>query len=349
MSPDVHGPVEETPLPAGTANVPPVHADDGAADGTLEAAAAEQPAPRATWSSRSPDEPWCADSWRPHLDALGVDCRPPIDVVGQRLRTDAWDIVAAARRGRQHAHRGEHREDAIAVRRTASGWCGAVADGAGSAPFSRVGAAVATQTFCAAFEAHSGALGARATAAAEAVHATMRQLAETFQLPTRAFRTTLLAVAVDGNDLATMQVGDGGLVVLMDDGRTVLPQAGDAGEFSGEVHHFLPDAGSLERLVASLHLTPLTGARAVLLATDGVEDPWYPLARHATLLAEGLDAGISDDLGARTQGTNGVQISWRGAVCHAPDPAAALGEWLTFEKRGENDDRALLVARLLRP
>ena len=176
----------------------------------------------------------------------------------------------------------------------------------------------------------------------------MRALASRLEIPARALRTTLLAVAVDDDTVLTMQVGDGGLVLIGADDRVRMPQAGDAGEFSGEVTHFLPDDGSAERLAASLHATPVAEVRAILLASDGIEDPWYPLARHATLLAETLERGVSDQLASSVSAANSVQLSWRGPVCDAADAEAALAEWMGFEKRGENDDRSLLFARATR-
>lgn len=260
----------------------------------------------------------------------------------------AWSILAASRRGRLHAHRGDHREDAIALRPHATGWCGAVADGAGSAPWSRIGAQVATHVWCTAVAAGTGPLEARARAAAITTRDVMCALASRLDIPPRALRTTLLAVAVDEDTVLTMQVGDGGLVLIGADDRVSLPQAGDAGEFSGEVTHFLPDDGSAERLVASLHATPVGAVRAILLASDGIEDPWYPLTRHATLLAETLERGVSDQLASAVSAANSVQLAWRGPVCDATDAEAALAEWMGFEKRGENDDRSLLFARVAR-
>ncbi len=310
----------------------------------------DEPPPRAVWGTRIPDVAWCPPEWASFLP--DVDVRDAIDapeVAHRSLRQGPWALIAASRRGRLHAHRGDHREDAIAMHEHATGWCGAVADGAGSAPWSRLGAAIATQTFCAAFVAATGPLGPRATAAARVSHDALRQFAQQSDIPLRALRTTLLAAAVDGNQLATLQVGDGGIVVVGRDNTVTLPQAGDAGEFSGEVHHFLPDDGSLERLVASMQIMSLASVRAVLLVSDGIEDPWYPLARHAPLLVESLEHGLTDERAAAIAVANGVQHAWRGTVATAPDPAAALGEWMTFEKRGENDDRSVLFARCLPP
>ncbi len=272
----------------------------------------------------------------------------PTDAAGTTLVTSSWLAVGASRRGRLHAHRGDHREDAIGLRRTSTGWCGAVADGAGSAAFSRVGAAVATHTFCATFAAGTGPLRARASASAQATFAVLREIATRCDVAPRVLRTTLLVVAVDGDELLTMQVGDGGVVILADDGTASAPHVGDAGEFSGEVTHFLPDDGSLERLELSAHVSSCGDARAVLLTSDGIEDAWYPLIRRAPLLVSTLEHGVTDDVAADILSTAGVHMAFRGPVLHATDRAVALAQWMTFEKRGENDDRTLLVASQIR-
>lgn len=312
----------------------------------------DEPPPRATWSSRPPDAAWCPPEWEPLLLTLVPEWRASalagsdVDVVTATIQQGQWTVLAGSRRGRLHAHRGDHREDAIALRVTDHGWCGAVADGAGSAPWSRIGATVATHTFCAVFAAATGPSRARAATAADAVFDTLRALATAFDIPARALRTTLLAIAVTDHDVVTMQVGDGGIVLVDADGTASSPHLGDSGEFSGEVTHFLPDDGSRERLQASLHVVPRTQVHAVLLASDGIEDPWYPLPRHAPLLITTLTDGVNDDRATEVLAANGVAFSWRGPVCLADDPSTALGHWLSFEKRGENDDRSLLFARL---
>jgi hypothetical protein len=79
----------------------------------------------------------------------------------------------------------------------------------------------------------------------------------------------------------------------------------------------------------------------VLLASDGVEDPWYPLPRHAASLYQQLQQGVSSEHATAA----GVSPAHTTTVLNAPDPVRALVEWLSFEKRGENDDRTLCVAR----
>ena len=309
--------------------------------------------PRPVWSSKTPDTPWCPEEWHAHLEAVvpswtravAASHADALEVTMASLKRAPWSGVAVSRRGRLHAHRGDFREDAITLRTHATGWCAAVADGAGSSAWSRVGSAVATHTFCTVFAESMGSPETRAHAASLAVFDTMRALATRVDLPPRALRTTLLAVAIDGDELITVQVGDGGIVLVDTDGSIRAPQLGDSGEFSGDVTHFLPDDGTGERLAASLHVTRADGVRAVLLASDGIEDPWYPLPRHAPMLVQSLEHGVADTTAAAIAAATDVIVTSRGPVAEANVPVSALAEWMTFEKRGENDDRSLLFAR----
>ena len=155
----------------------------------------------------------------------------------------------------------------------------------------------------------------------------------------RDLRTTLLVAVGTGPRVALMQVGDGAIVCGGPTQPFRQPIAAHSGAFSGEVSHFLPDAGAVQALHASITALSPEEAHTVLLATDGVEDPWYPLARHApSLLAAlaGEEAAVPD----------GLQLSGTAAGVLASDRAGeALLHWLAFEKRGENDDRTLAVVR----
>ncbi len=324
--------------------------------------AADEPPPRPTWANKAPESPWCPSEWLSHIETLAPGWKAPAwalaaangpsengapDAVGEQAAFGAWAVVAASRRGRLHAHRGEYREDAVAARTLPDGWCGAVADGAGSASWSRLGADIATHTFCGAFAETRGTPSERATMAARAVYATLRAVAEKLEILPRTLRTTMLAVAMVNDELLTLQVGDGGIVLYGADGRVTAPQAGHSGEFSGDVTLFLPDEGSGERLAASLHVAKASTVHAVLVASDGIEDPWYPLPKHAPAIRESLERGVSDALAATIESATSVQSTWRGPVVTAPSPIDALAGWMAFEKRGENDDRSLLYARVV--
>lgn len=312
---------------------------------------------RATWTVQPPAGPWCPPEWLEHLRAVAPTFVPPDssagheDTLTKALSASAWHLVAAARRGRLHAHRAEHREDAAAAHAFPTGWCAAVADGAGSATHSRIGAALAVHAAvqAAAHAASEHAVDTWATArslgevlaeAAAAANDTLRAFAVRADIPLRDLRTTLLLAVLRGQEIGIAHVGDGGIALLHANGEASIPTAGHGGDFSGEVAHFLPDDGALEAMLVSVQLRPTHDVAGVLLATDGVEDPWYPMARTAPALFTQLVHGITDE----NAGHAGVTQSMRGAVLGEPQPEDAVARWLGFEKRGENDDRTLFVA-----
>lgn len=312
--------------------------------------------PRAVWTVTPPSTPWCPAEWSAHLDAVAPglvrpdEHGPLAEATGTRAARDGWSLLVASRRGRLHAHRGDHREDAGQLLLFDHGWCAAVADGAGSATYSRLGAAiathVATHTVREALQhghadtAQPSLLGRALEAGATAANHALRDFATKCGLALRDLRTTLLVAAHHGGRIGLLQVGDGASACLNANGTVSQPLSGPITEFSGEVAHFLPDDGAIEQLVQSLVIRDATHCAALILATDGVEDPWYPFTRHAGPLYTQLLHGVSDAVSL-----NGVTSSHRAPVLTAPDPVHALIEWLAFEKRGENDDRTLCVIR----
>jgi hypothetical protein len=318
---------------------------------------------RAQWTANVPTTPWCPDEWRAALDAVapglllhgstshqiaaheGGDTGHE-ETTGGRLASEGWSLVFASRRGRLHAHRGEHREDAGALLRFSNGWVAAVADGAGSAAWSRLGSAIATHAIAHAIRerlAHGDAPTAQLLPALRdasmATHAAMRRFAEAVEIAPKALRTTLLVVARHGTQIGILQVGDGAMALRRTNGTLLHPYPAATGDFSGEVAHFLPDDGAVEQLVASADVLDAESIDAVLIASDGVEDPWYPFTRHAHALIDILTCGLEDTAVL----PEGVTPAWRTSVSHAADPVQALAEWLAFEKRGENDDRTLCL------
>jgi serine/threonine protein phosphatase PrpC len=325
------------------------HGDEAPPEPTADAP------PRATWTSTAPQAPWCPDDWRGALQRAAPGLflpdesahQPHADAIGSRLSADGWTVVLASRRGRVHAHRGEHREDAGSVLHFAGGWCVAVADGAGSAPWSRLGSAIATHAVTHALrealahgQAPADALAPALQAAARMAHDALRTFARDCELALRDLRTTLLVTTLHRGHVGVMQVGDGAMALLMHGERVVHPHTAATGDYSGEVSHFLPDDGALEVLEGSISVHDGDALQGVLLASDGVDDPWYPFTRRAAALYATLLHGWREQWAPA-----GFVPAWRTSVLDADDPVHALTEWLAFEQRGENDDRTLCVVR----
>ncbi len=318
-----------------------------------EALPADGAAPSAVWQERPPEGPWC-----PAELAAGVPWAATFSYqhqwATQATGPAGWQLLGGTRRGRLHGHRGEFREDACRLVSGENFLALVAADGAGSARWSRVGAESACRTIegylrarlhpeaapphgVAALRAWlADAVGGALPAAVE----TLDQLARSTGVSPADLRTTaLLAVwwrSALGEFLGTAQVGDGFIVIARADGELERAAAGDVSEFSGEVSCFLPDNGAADRGRAAtvLDADDLT---AILLGTDGVEDPFYPIERHGPLLLrqlrEGVEAPAPDFQRQAVQGP-----------VFGPEGAERLLTWLGFERRGENDDRTLVAA-----
>lgn len=299
------------------------------------------PAP-AVWTAREPDEAWCPAALVPELDAaLVARC------AAEPMRLDAahgpWRVLGASVRGRSHAHRGTHRDDAMAVHADGDLLLLAVADGAGSSALSRIGAAVVAEMTVARTAARFAAdlsntsdASRLGTAMAHAVHdAALRlhALATQADVAPAALRTTLILVAVLRDLMLVSQVGDGAVLVLRRDGSVTRVGAQRESAWAGEVTCFVPDACSMTQ-AAELRQVAAGDVQLLALMTDGIDDPFHPLEQSGAALVSQWRTGTDAPIGTARQPRLGPAL-------HGPD---TLLQWMTFEQRGEVDDRTLLVA-----
>lgn len=294
-----------------------------------------------TWTARAPDLPWCPDALR---DALGDALITAASTEPRLIDTRAagWQVTGASVRGRSHAHRGEHRDDALAIAACDDLLVLAVADGAGSSALSRIGAAVTAQIaadntitrFAAATD--GTPLARLGTAMAHAVHdAALRlhALAGLADCAPTALRTTVIIAAIMGDAMLVSQVGDGAVLVQHRDGTVLRVGAMRETAWAGEVTCFVPDACAMVQ-AAALRQVQLADVTLVALMTDGVDDPFHPLEQSGAALVAQWRDGMRDAIGTARQ----------------PDTPTVLGNgdamvrWLAFEQRGEVDDRTLLLA-----
>ncbi len=315
----------------------------------IAAPAAEPAVVAATWQEREPEESWCPP-------ALATSLPWADDVATAHASTwasagpDGWVLVAGTRRGRSHAHQAQWREDAASFAHL-RGPDGhplhllVAADGAGSARWSRVGseaACRAVQTFCEAYEAIPADPGAMLVAAAGSAVDELRRLAKVGGGQGRDLRTTLLVAALYGapgaERLACTQIGDGAIVVRTADGGVTQLGTGDSGEFSGEVTCFVPDDGATERAASALVERDAADVTHLVLLTDGIEDPFYPIARRGPVLMAQLMDGV------REPAEHFQKQAVHGPVFGNAAMHAHLAQWLAFERRGENDDRTIVAA-----
>ncbi|MCX8494684.1 MAG: PP2C family serine/threonine-protein phosphatase [Akkermansiaceae bacterium] len=271
-------------------------------------------------------------------------------------------VVAASRRGRSHANRGDFRDDDFAIGHADStGWLVvAVADGAGSAKYSRQGSRIASQvardwlvsTLDSPEYASLGnsqslenpaqpsnpkrAIRDLLYDAARLAHYKIKEEAEnpreTLPEPSviRNYDTTLILLLMKkteaGYFAATFSVGDGGAGFLLEP-KTATPLThADGGEHAGQTT-FVTIASSLadkeENLVSRYSQTIEPDFTAVLAMTDGITDPKFP-----------SDAAFADP--------KCWHALWDELKPAVKDSAALL-EWMNFFSPGNHDDRTLVA------
>jgi hypothetical protein len=169
------------------------------------------------------------------------------------LRGGDWWVVGASVRGSAHEHGDGPLQDAHAWAATDDGFVIAVADGAGSAARSDVGAAAAVAAAVAAPDDPVAA----ARRAIEAIGGDLGELA-----------CTLLVAVVAADGVRLHAVGDGAAVVADADGRLVVPLPPDRGEFRNETVFVTSDGWEQAIRTASVPSADVTG---LALLTDGLE------------------------------------------------------------------------------
>lgn len=290
-----------------------------------------------------------------------------VDVAGDKR------IVAASNRGRSHAQEGKPRDDHFQLFHSPeSGWyVMAVADGAGSAKYSRRGSEIAcheavdyckgkledAQAFEDTIRLYHNAVDEQAARkavgnqiysivgnAAFRAHRAINEASKAVEdSKPKDFATTLMLAICKkfefGWFIASFWVGDGAMCIYDRDAHAIsLLGVPDEGEFSGQTRfltmpEIFADAASLYR---RLRFGIRPDFTALMLMTDGVSDPMF-----------GTDANLNspdkwDQLWSLLQsgfpddGINGVDLN-------SDNASEQLLRWLDFWVAGEHDDRTIAI------
>lgn len=317
----------------------------------------QKPAPP-SWQNLPPSQPWCPEEiarLRPELAQIAYK-----DDLAQTGRgAGEWLVAGATRRGRLHAHAGTHRDDAFAFSSAEAYSILCVADGAGSSKHSRIGSEICCREMVAQLQgtlpasAHS-TMGDESEsekervvrcigAALKHICQRLRELATAAGCQARDFHSTLLVAVqienAEGGSIYLAQVGDGGICAMLRTGQIQVLELADSGEYSGQVTCFLPDEAA-ETKASRLHAFDAREIECLLLCSDGIEDPFYPMQRKARAIFQQLYLGVDESIPDFTQPPQPAPLL-------QADVASSLLTWLDFRKRGENDDRTLVL--LYRP
>lgn len=284
------------------------------------------------------------------------------------------DIVAASQRGRSHAQEGKPRDDHFSLLHCdESDWYViAVADGAGSAKYSRKGSEVACNTVaehCRSllvdnpdfenaiheFEADRTDSDKRVAltklvieiiyGGAKKAHEAVKRVAEANGAPLKDFATTLMFAICKRYDfgwfIASFWVGDGAICLFDEKSHTAkLLGTPDEGEFSGQTRFLTMPEIFRDRDVVSkrLRMTIVPDFTALFLMTDGVSDPMFETDRN--LNDYGKWKEFHDKLKA------GFPVDDIAGVDLRDDNEAAADQllgWLDFWSPGNHDDRTIAI------
>ena len=323
---------------------------------------APSPPKPAAWAVKEPIEPWCPESLAGLEEKLGIKDGYKNEASYFSDFGVNWLIAAATKRGRMHAHHGTHREDALWPALDSKFSFSCVCDGAGSSKLSRIGSEFAVRTLCklvkeelvkhqadllkCSKESLPINLRAILNLCLDTVARELVGLAAKAEMEPKDFRCTVLTVLhyrhPTGGIFLFGNVGDGFLAVKRKGREAERIGTSDSGAFSGEVTCFMPDPQVTEFYKTSLDHNPIISdedVEAYMLCTDGIEDPFFPIHRTVgeifTQLFEGYQNPIKD-----VRYPEGAEPS---SIIRAASPGAELLKWLSFEKRGENDDRTITL------
>ena len=312
------------------------------------------PDPKTLWTASDPPED--APYPKEHKDSKFL-------LAGKRI------MVGASVRGRSHARDGTHRDDDFLVCELVDGWnLMVVADGAGSAKFSRKGSEILVETMHSLItEKLSDAkiLDGLNTEASEAINDSstidraknllvigaysslqkIQEEAKSKEARTKDYNTTIISCLFkefgERTFVYSFCIGDGALFVVEVANKKVLSlNVADSGEFAGQTRFLTtPEVWQDHGVYERVKTATIEGPVAIVGMTDGVSDPLLPdvdeieeFAQVKTLL-NGMEG---DDL------VEGLLDILRKTV--EKSDAADLEDWLDFYVAKHHDDRSIAVA-----
>ncbi|MBC7797949.1 MAG: protein phosphatase 2C domain-containing protein, partial [Pyrinomonadaceae bacterium] len=281
----------------------------------------------------------------------------------EQISSDDFRIFAASRRGRSHAHDGKFREDDFALKILENGWhLIIVADGAGSAKFSREGSRIAATTgieflteainnliepkfadLVKSLDAKNAnadkeirnLLYQTLCGAAHRAYKNIEREANTSQSVIKDFATTFLLTIVkkfnEKTFVASFGIGDGAICVYDErGGKSDLMNTPDGGEFSGQTRFLtmreLVSDG--EEMLRRIKYNVYDDFTTLFMMTDGVSDPKFATDKNL------LDAEKWREFGDELAKTIDFTESEKPV-------SQALLEWTDFWSQGEHDDRTI--------
>ena len=287
------------------------------------------------------------------------------------------DIVAASQRGRSHAQEGKPRDDHFKLYHSDdSDWyIIAVADGAGSARYSRKGSQIACDTvvnYCKeqlinsddfedkirAYKAADDDENARKQMAniiyniignaALKAHKAIKEAAdanEALSINTKDMATTLMFAICKKFDfgwfVASYWVGDGAMCIFNENKKTFkLLGIPDEGEFSGQTRFLtMPEIFKDAKAVMDrLRFSIEEDFTALMLMTDGISDPMFETENNLNSYDKWAELWNRLKTGFPEDEIPGVELS-----DDNDESKYQLLRWLDFWSAGNHDDRTIAI------
>ncbi len=284
------------------------------------------------------------------------------------------NMVAASQRGRSHAQEGKPRDDHFSLFHCEeSDWyIMAVADGAGSARYSRWGSKVACETVIdhcknllldnpefekaiADFKASPTDVDKRSVLTnmvheivlkgAKKAHDRINEVANREEgLKPKDFATTLMFAICKKYDfgwfIASFWVGDGAICLFDANNKTAkMLGTPDEGEFSGQTRFLtMPEIFRTADVYKRLRMAIVPDFTALFLMSDGVSDPMFETDRKLNDYASWNDFCDMLREGFPEDGIGGVDLSDDNEAA-----ASQLLGWLDFWSPGNHDDRTIAI------
>lgn len=317
------------------------------------------PDPRSLWNNIPTPEK--IDYYKPDCNKQYIKVKPS----GFIVKTEHKDIIVASQRGRSHAHEGKARDDdfGILYDDKTEWYILSVADGAGSALFSRKGSEIACKTVVEVCqknindqlkelerlikeynvdrsEGNRKKLGdVIYNIVGTSVFKAYKNIGEEAKTANRSikdFSTTLIVTITKkfkfGWFVAAFWVGDGGVGIYDKESQfiNVLGET-DGGEFAGQTRFLtMPEITQPNELYRRLRFDIVKDFTALILMTDGITDPKFETDSNLLKVEQWNE--LWEDLSKEVSFTDDNEKS-----------ADQLLKWLDFWSPGNHDDRTIAI------